>query len=405
MHAFRPTLKSHSAAAQRAPATAWSTVATTTATTARMEFYGYSDCTELLNKHARVIITPHGGCRVLLYALTDGPNAIHLDHDLSLGPHGKWESGDAAAGDEQHPGWKWGGDRSATGDPFGPSGGRFDVGPEFQSSGPDLRQGGHPALFFGSWELVGGAPGADGTAAAATMQSGVCKYTGLQLTRRFELASDSAELTVAQTMRNAGDAPSLRVNHWGRTFVPGGGIAIVPLPPDGYSRFPNKFVTYAFGSAEGGHAILFEPSEPDSVRVRDNFVEVTAQTRMRHEKIGMDSTAGWMAYISRAGTMLTKHFAVHPERVYGEMAGLTCCVFYYRDRLVELEPIGPLENLGPGEEACFVEHWNLLPMPFPAEGMDLDLQQVSELVAESCSSAGYVPIEDASHDLSLKTRG
>ena len=26
--------------------------------------------------------------------------------------------------------------------------------------------------------------------------------------------------------------------------------------------------------------------------------------------------------------------------------GLTCCVFYYRDRLVELEPIGPLENLG-----------------------------------------------------------
>jgi hypothetical protein len=33
--------------------------------------------------------------------------------------------------------------------------------------------------------------------------------------------------------------------------------------------------------------------------------------------------------------------------------GLTCCVFYYRDRLVELEPIGPLETLAPGAEACF----------------------------------------------------
>ena len=32
----------------------------------------------------------------------------------------------------------------------------------------------------------------------------------------------------------------------------------------------------------------------------------------------------------------------------GEMAGLTCCVFYFRDRLVELEPIGPLEDLAPG---------------------------------------------------------
>jgi hypothetical protein len=29
-----------------------------------------------------------------------------------------------------------------------------------------------------------------------------------------------------------------------RTFVPGGGIALVPLPEDGYSRFPSKFLTY-----------------------------------------------------------------------------------------------------------------------------------------------------------------
>ena len=38
--------------------------------------------------------------------------------------------------------------------------------------------------------------------------------------------------------------------------------------------------------------------------------------------------------------MLVKRFGVDAARVYGEMAGLTCCVFYYRDRVVELEPIG-----------------------------------------------------------------
>jgi hypothetical protein len=63
------------------------------------------------------------------------------------------------------------------------------------------------------------------------------------------------------------------------------------------------------------------------------------------------------------------------------MAGLTCCVFYYQDRLAELEPIGPLENLGPGEEASFTEHWSLLPFTFPVAGQDLDLGAVRALVA------------------------
>jgi hypothetical protein len=104
-----------------------------------MEFYGYDDCIELRSPHARAIITPHGGARVLLYALTGRPNAIHLDDGESLG--GKFENGDDARG-ETHHGWKWGGGEKTTGDPFGPTGGRFDVGPEFQASGPDMRQGG-----------------------------------------------------------------------------------------------------------------------------------------------------------------------------------------------------------------------------------------------------------------------
>jgi hypothetical protein len=33
-------------------------------------YFGYEDCIELLNDHARVLITPHGGCRVLLYVPT-----------------------------------------------------------------------------------------------------------------------------------------------------------------------------------------------------------------------------------------------------------------------------------------------------------------------------------------------
>jgi hypothetical protein len=103
---------------------------------ATVAYYGYDDCIELLNEHARVLITPHGGCRVLLYALTGAPNAIHLD-EARADRDDKWESGDDAHS-ESAAGWTWVDGQESTGDPFGPTGGRFDVGPEFQAAGPDL---------------------------------------------------------------------------------------------------------------------------------------------------------------------------------------------------------------------------------------------------------------------------
>ena len=334
-----------------------------------VSYYGYDDCIELLNEHARVLITPHGGCRVLLYQRTGGPNAIHLDEPRAE-RDGLWESGDDAGG-EDAAGWTWTEDKASTGDPFGPTGGRFDVGPEFQASGPDMRQGNHRALFFGSWSQTTGSP------LRVELTSAVCASTGLQLVRAFELEEAGADLTITQTMRNAGDAASLRVNHWGRTFVPGGGIAFVPLPADNYSRFPNKYVLYDFAPPE---TILFQPNDPN-IAVRAGMVEIAAHDRRAHEKIGFDSDAGWLGYLSKDGQLLVKRFAVHPERPYGEMAGLTCCVFYYRDRLVELEPIGPLENLAPGEEASFVEHWSLLPFPFPQGANEIvDLEAVKSAV-------------------------
>lgn len=134
---------------------------------------------------------------------------------------GKWESGDEKpAGEPAAQGWKWAGspDEAWPGDPYGPTGGRFDIGPgqcsepqldtnplsivhrhqrgplapEFQASGPDMRQGGHKGLFFGSWHLEMAEPGNE----RAVMLSEPCAQTGLQLVRTFEL--NGADLTVRQ---------------------------------------------------------------------------------------------------------------------------------------------------------------------------------------------------------------
>lgn len=59
--------------------------------------------------------------------------------------------------------------------------------------------------------------------------------------------------------------------------------------------------------------------------------------------------------------------------------GLTCCIFYYKDRLVELEPIGPLEELGPGGVASYTETWTLAHFPFPGAGEVVDLAAVTAI--------------------------
>ena len=117
-----------------------------------VSFYGYDDCVQLETAGATVVITPHGGGRVLRYNIAgDTRNAIHLDDH----PNGLWESGDVPKPDCTPEGWRWAGDGSDAGDPFGPTGGRFDIGPEFQThrSVCQMTEANHHALWLGTWTV------------------------------------------------------------------------------------------------------------------------------------------------------------------------------------------------------------------------------------------------------------
>jgi hypothetical protein len=90
-------------------------------------------------------------------------------------------------------------------------------------------------------------------------------------------------------------------------------------------------------------------------------------------------------YLEEAETgdlLFVKRFAVYPDRVYNEAAGLTISIWYPEDRRVELEPIGPRERLKPGESASFTEDWHLLAFPFPADRKQVDLQQLRQVVSK-----------------------
>ena len=145
---------------------------------------------------------------------------------------------------------------------------------------------------------------------------------------------------------------------------------LVPLTPG--SRFPDNYVMYGPGP------VITSPPEDPNIRTRDGFLEVLSTPQ--RAKLGMDSMAGWFAYLDKNDLLWVKRYPVYLDRPYGELAGLTISIWYYQDLMCELEPIGPSENIPPGGEAAFTEDWWLLPYDYPRDGGDLDLAEISALV-------------------------
>jgi hypothetical protein len=254
------------------------------------------------------------------------------------------------------------------GKPRSISAGRFDIGPELVTPA-------HPTLWSGAWtaEITG--------PRMARLTSQRDPNTGIQLVRNFYLEDvsmtvarrgekHSAVLRCEQTMMNT--SKELReVCHWGRSFSPSSGICLIPL--GGRSRFPGQYAMYE------DSAIINVRNTDKKIRVRDGFLEILAPPRK--PKLGFDSTAGWLAYILPDDTLFVKRYHVDPMRPYGEAAGLTLSVWYpNNNRMIELEPIGPLERLQPGQVAHFAEEWWLLKFPFPKPGQDVDLKRLREVV-------------------------
>ena len=298
--------------------------------TAKVDYFGYTDCLRMENDKTRLTVCPQAGGRVLEYSHR-GVNAIYLN--------------------PQQKGWR----HQPGVPPVDPCGGRFDIGPERVMTP-------RPDLWLGDWteEVLGD----DHLRLTSKRDSN----TGIRLVRDFTLAADSSRLLCEQRIINESDKP-VTCCHWSRTLAVGGGICLVPLTPE--SRFPKQYIMYG-----PGPVMNYQPDDPN-IRARDGFLEILGTPA--NPKLGMDSTAGWFAYLLRSNLLFVKRFPVYPDRVYAEMAGLTISIWYYMNEMCELEPIGPREVLSPGDSASFTEQWELRPMDFPAPGSETDLVAVRRI--------------------------
>jgi hypothetical protein len=173
-----------------------------------------------------------------------------------------------------------------------------------------------------------------------TLRSGV-DPAGLEKEISFQLDQNCVSLRHQVTWH--GKEP-IELAPWGITQVRLGGMAILPLPSSGGLQ-PNR------------NLVLWPYSQlgDDRLELYDDLVLLHGRSSQQAFKIGNTNSHGWLACLWEQALFI-KRFSVDPGR-YPDMG---CNVeAYVRDSCLELETLGPLRLLQPGESMTYAETWEV----------------------------------------------
>ncbi|MEA3345068.1 MAG: hypothetical protein U9Q78_02280 [Chloroflexota bacterium] len=169
--------------------------------------------------------------------------------------------------------------------------------------------------------------------------------TGMQKTMEVTLAEDHVE--VAHTLRNEGLWP-VEAAPWALSVMTLGSVAIIPQPQGNpEALLPNRtlmlwpYTDMTDPRVHWGHKFILLRQDP------------TIEQRI---KLGLNVDDGWCASLV-GETLFLKGFDVFEEAIYPDNG---CTVEAYTDnRFLELETLGPLAYLEPGESTTHMEYWYL----------------------------------------------
>jgi hypothetical protein len=172
--------------------------------------------------------------------------------------------------------------------------------------------------------------------------------TGIRKSIEIHMRPDRPALNLHHRLHNDGVWP-VELAPWAITQLPLGGVAILPQPegPAGTSELlPNRRL------ALWPYSRWSDPR----LHIHDSCIVIHAQAQLPPFKIGYLNTHGWLGYL-RNGVFFCKRFTPDPKPAYPDF-GCNAEV-YCNDQFVELETLGPLRVLAPGEAVSHVEAWEL----------------------------------------------
>ncbi|HVU35137.1 MAG TPA: hypothetical protein VHE61_17010 [Opitutaceae bacterium] len=271
-------------------------------------FNGWTKNLRLRNGTAELIVTLDVGPRILSYTRRGGFNPLKVFPDQ--------------AGGMGEPTWRSRG------------GHRFWVAPE------DRERTYAPDNAAVDWESRGDA--------AVRLTPPPETTTGLQKQLDIVLAPEGAGVTIVHRVTRTAPTP-VTLAPWALTVMTAGGVAVIPQPSFGEhprDLLPNRtFILWPYTDLSDARWTLGR-----------RYILLRQDRTRGPTKLGLAHAAGWCAYLV-GGVCFVKRYRHDPSAPYPDLG----CNFetFTNDRMLELESLGPLVELAPGQSTEHVEHWDL----------------------------------------------
>lgn len=173
-------------------------------------------------------------------------------------------------------------------------------------------------------------------------------WTNIAKAIEIRLNPERPQLTVRHEMRN--DGPwAVEFSPWALTMFRMGGVGIFPQPQGNVDEA---------GLLANRQISLWPYTRLDDPRLilRDDFILLHAKPSLPPVKFGYFNPQGWMAYLID-GSLFVKRFDASANARYPDNG---CnAESYCNDQFIELESLGPLSLVAPGQTVVHVELWEI----------------------------------------------
>ncbi len=277
------------------------------------------EAVRLANGDAELVVTTSVGPRIIHYGLTGGPNVF------AVLPETRGQSG---------------------GDTWQPYGGhRLWIAPEVM-----------PRSYFPDTGAYG-TPTMDGE--TLVLSSPVESTTGIAKEMRVTLASSGPAVTVEHTLTNHNVWP-VTLSVWALSIVAPGGKVVLPQEP---------FVAHGDELLPARPLVLWKFTDMADPRWRwgTKYLTLAAHEDLdTPQKVGLYNAQGWGAHVTD-----TQAFVLQIKPAPGGPGALADmgCNFetFTKGAFQELETLGPLTMLQPGDSVSHTEQWYLGALSGPTE--------------------------------------
>jgi len=271
----------------------------------------FGNCLEITNGLIRLLVTLDFGPRVIHFSLIDKENMFY--EDPSREPIGE-------------------GFEIFGGEPLRLCGGhRLWISPEVM-----------PRCYYPDGEPVKFTQKGDEFIFTAAVED----VNLIQKSISITLDEDKPYVTLGHTIRNCGNW-EVELAPWSITMMAAGGQAIIPMPNTETGYLPNRIIS------------LWDYSMMNDPRVYwgNKYILLNQDTtNSRAFKLGINNEAGWAACRNK-GQLFIKFFEPDAEAVYPDNG--CCCESYTNDKFIEIETLGELCLIEPGDSVTHTEEWEL----------------------------------------------